>query len=150
MSTPGTRRLAEAIEELLRDRDVSIQHIVDTVGVARNTITALRRERIHHPDPELLRRIAEGFATDKGTGVVDDFEREHVWGVLNAAIGYADPAAQQTETLLELGLHHRYKSVPRARACMDLYRAVDALPTSAIRELERLARAMASGDATEP
>jgi transcriptional regulator with XRE-family HTH domain len=150
MANEGTRRLADALIELLRTRPVTIQHIVTTVGVARNTITALRRQRIHHPDPELLRRIAQGFATDSVTGEVDEHEMNTIHGVLNAAIGYADPIGQQTETLIELGLYHQYKSLPRARAWLDLFQAGDDLPLPEIRALADQARRRAEQLRQEP
>jgi transcriptional regulator with XRE-family HTH domain len=118
---------------LSRDRGVTIEHIVRTVGVARNTINAVRRAEIHQPSPELLERIARAFGTDPVTGELDDIEMTRVYGVLNAAYGYADPIGQQTESLIELGLYHQHKSLARARALIGLIEAGGDLPLPEIR-----------------
>lgn len=147
MNAKGRRRLAAAMNELLRqsrDRGITIQHIVDTVGVARNTINQLRRGEIHQPGLELFERIAEAFGIDPVTGERDDIEMARVYGVLNSAFGYADPIGQQTDSLIELGIYHRHKSLTRARAWLELFEAGDDLPLEEIRAATDEIRARAA------
>lgn len=140
MQRTGSRRLGEALDALLRRKQVSIAHIMRVAHLSRNTITSLRRGTTHQPSPDTLRRIALAFATDALSAEVDMIEMHDVNAVLNDAYGYATPTAQEAKTLLDLAVFHHFKSPARVRASLALLRAIEDLPTADIERLVEEAR----------
>lgn len=57
-------RLGDTLERLIQDQRVSIAHIVKYSGISRNTIWLIQQGVTTDPEPETLRKIARGLATD--------------------------------------------------------------------------------------
>jgi transcriptional regulator with XRE-family HTH domain len=135
MSRNGTQRLAEVLNALFQDRDVSIAHVVRVAHMSRNTITSMRHAKPHQPDPDVFRRIGLAFGTNPKTGAVDTREMTRVNEALSAAYGYATPDAEATRTLLEMALLYELGSQAGMRAWLDLFRTARDLPLADVHAL---------------
>lgn len=129
------RPLAELVSGLLDHERLSIAQVMRFSGVARNTINWIRNGRITHPERHTIQSLARAFATDPATRVVDEEKMMKHEGMLNAAAGYADPTADQTDSLLELALYYQLQHLPKAR---EWTRTIEALAGLSIEEIRQL------------
>lgn len=64
-------RLGDTLEKLIQDQRVSIAHIVKYGEISRNTIWLIQQGVTTTPEPETLRKIARGLATDPHSAQFD-------------------------------------------------------------------------------
>lgn len=130
--------LAEALVALLRDRRVSVSHVVKYSGLVRTTIVYILTGKTTHPGRATLHQIAVALSTDPGTGELDRRIMTETERVLAVAAGDADPTARETRSLLELSLYYQLNSRERARAWAEIIETLGDLPPETVRTLAPL------------
>lgn len=130
--------LGHALDERMVDAGLSPTKLDALSGISRASIYTILGG--HIPEPETLRKLAEGIAKRRRTGVVDQDAYVRLWRELYAAAGYplaglpdAGGTAEQPEPAPAPVVYTRYPG-----SLKEILRVLDGLPNQA--EADRLTR----------
>lgn len=122
----------------LRDRaGLSRRILSDLAGLSPGTIQLIENGETSQPEPDTLRRLSVGLATNRATGRVDEAVAREIYDGMMAAAGYV-PVTDDNAPTLESAIGNVVRSPRQAQRLAAFLRKYPNMSTSRRRLVDAL------------